>query len=548
MGKVIKFGNSARNLVIEGITELENAVTCTLGPKGRTVIIDKGNNHPVVTKDGISVGKFIEFSDKYKNIGANLIKDAAKKANSIAGDGSTTTILLTSELCKAGNELVSQGFDSVEVKRGFEKAAEDVIEVLEKNKVILEDEDDIFHIATISANNDETIGNYIKEAFTKIGDGGRVNIVDAHNRNGKTSVTFSNGLDIKKGFFTSAVVNTEMESCYFDEPRYFVYAKQIKDMKDILPIFRIIGKEPVVIVAPSYSDDFQTSFITNIESGTINAVAIGPDGVSKSDMDSRLYDIATITGATVIEGKEKISIDNFNVNMFGCSDSITVTKGKSSIVGGRGKPESIEKYVNSLKDSIEKGNDDETFKTDYEIALIKERIACLTGGISTIHIGGFTDIEVKEKIDRYEDAVNAVDAAISDGIIIGGGAGLLHAVKEVSDNHKVLENSVQETGYQKFLKILEMPSRRIIASTGKDPGYYAEKIKESENTKFGYNAKKEVFSDNLYKDGVIDPVKVIETALMFATSTAGTFITSDCVITDDNYNIRVTANDKIMME
>lgn len=551
MGKILKFGNEARNLILEGVNELEEAVTCTLGPKGRTVILDSGNGHPIITKDGVSVAKFIEFTDKYKNIGASLIQEAARKTNSVAGDGTTTATLITSELCKAGHELVSQKFDAVDVRKGFEKAKDEVITVLEKQKRVISDEDDILHIATISANNDEEIGQFICEAFTNIGEGGIVGAVDAHNRNGKTSITYSNGMEFLKGFFTSAVVNTDMETCFFENPKYLIYGNKVDDFKGIAQIIQMANKngDPLVIIAPYFDEDtFQDNFIKNVEKKTINAVAVIAPGNSREEINDNLGDIAALVGATIIEGKKGIPLDNFTFECLGSSESITVAKGKTTISGGKGTAERINQRVEEIKKLISGGEADETFKTDYELDMLKERIAKLSGGIATIHIGGFSDIEVKEKKDRYEDAINAVNAAIRDGIIAGGGAGLLHAVKEVNDTHKPLENPTQEVGFQKFLKIMEMPARRIIESTGKDPGYYAEKIKENESLTYGFNAKLEQFSDDLYKDGVVDPVKVTEAALSYGTSVAGTFISSSCVITSDAYNCRVVANDPIMSE
>lgn len=551
MGKILKFGNEARSLILEGVDELEQAVTCTLGPKGKTVILDSGNGHPIITKDGVSVARFIEFTDKYKNIGASLIQEAARKTNSVAGDGTTTATLITSELCKAGHELVSQKFDAVDVKKGFEKAKDEVIKVLEEQKRVISDEEDILHIATISANNDEEIGQFICEAFTNIGEGGIVGAVDAHNRNGKTSITYSNGMEFLKGFFTSSVINTDMETCFFENPRYLIYGNKVEDFKGIAQIIQMANNnnEPLVIIAPYFDEEsFQSSFIKNVEKGAIKAVAVYAPGNSRDDINDNLGDIAALVGATIIEGKKGVSLEKFTYDCLGSSESITVAKGKTTISGGKGSAEKVAERVEEIKKLINGSEADETFKTDYEIDMLKERIAKLSGGIATIHIGAYSDVEAKEKKDRYEDAINAVNAAIRDGIIAGGGAGLLHAIKAVIDNHKPLENPTQEVGFQKFLKIMEMPARRIIESTGKDPGYYAEKIKENENLSYGFNAKLEEFSEDLYKDGIVDPIKVTEAALSYGTSVAGTFISSSCVITSDVYNCKVVANDPVMSE
>lgn len=551
MGKILKFGIDARTAIQQGIDELEDAVTCTLGPKGKTVILDSGNGHPIITKDGVSVAKFIDFTDKYKNIGASIVQEAARKTNAVAGDGTTTATLITSELCRAGNELVSQNFDAVDVKKGFEAAKTDIIAALESQKKVISSEEDILHIATISANNDEEIGRIICDAFTNIGEGGIVGAVDAHNRNGRTSITYSNGMELLRGFFTSAVVNTDQETCQFENPRYLIFGGKVEDFKGVAQIIQMVNKnnEDLVIIAPYYSEEFQQNFINNADKKTISAVAIYAEGSSKEAIDDNIGDIAALVGAKIIEGKKGIPMDKFDYNTcLGTSESVVVSKGKTTISGGCGDPETLAARVEEIKKTIENSDSDESFKTDYEIAMLKERIAKLSGGIATIHIGGFSDIEVKEKKDRYEDAINAVNAAIKEGIIAGGGAGLLHAVKKVSDIHKPLANPTQEVGYQKFLKIMEMPAKKIIFSTGKEPGYYTESIKNNPNTACGFNAKLEEFSDDLYRDGVVDPIKVTEAALSYGTSVAGTFITSNCVITSDAYNCRVTANDPIMEE
>lgn len=549
MGKIITFGSDGRKRLLEGMEEAERPVISTLGPKGHTVIIDNKTIHPTITKDGITVLKSIDFTDVYKNLGVNIIRDATNKVNGECGDGSTTTTLLTTELCKAGNELINQNFDAVDIQRGFQKAATDVIKVLEKNKKIINSEEDILHIATISANNDEEIGEYIKEAFINVGEDGIVCANVAKNRKGETSVTYSSGFEIARGYISSASVNAENDSVKYNNPQYFIYGKKLENLKDIEPIFNM-ARGSLVIVAPTYSDDFRTQFIENVEMGRITAVAIGPAGSSKETMDDNLVDIAKVTGATIVEGKLGKSINTFNETYFGTSEGITATVKKVVITGGKGNQDDLEAHVQSIRDKIEKGTNgtDEEAMSDYEIRYLNERIASLSGGIATIWIGGFSDAELKEKKDRYEDAINAVNAAISDGILPGGGAGLLHAIKEVSDNHERLSNATQEVGYQKFLKIMEMPARIIINSTGKDPGYYSEKIKENPNLNYGYNAKIEEFSDDLFADGVVDPAKVEITAIQYATSIAGTFVTSDCIITSDAYNCNVIANDRVMDE
>lgn len=547
MGKIITFKSEARSKILSGMIEAKKAVTSTLGPKGHTVVLNNGTNHPTVTKDGVSVLDFIDFTDPYKNMGVNFVKDSVRKVNNECGDGSTTTTLLSVELCEAGNELIERDFDAVDVKRGFQKASKDVIKVLEKNKKSIESEEDILKVATISANNDPEVGQIITDAFLGVGEDGVVIADVAHNRKGETSITFSSGFEIPRGYVSSCSVNSDNDTVKYVNPQFFVYGKKIENLKDIQPIFQI-AKGDLVIVAPSYSDDFISLFIENVSSGRFNATIIGPAGASREAMDDNLVDIAKVTGATIVEGKLGKSIDSFNAEYFGSAENFTASSKKVNILGGKGNPEELEKHIQSIKALVEKGKNgtDAEALSEYELNYYNERIASLSGGVAIIWIGGFTDAEVKEKKDRFEDAINAVRTAINDGILAGGGAGLLHAVKEVADSHIRIDNATEEAGYQKFLKVMEVPARTIIASTGKDPGYWSEKIKESNDSNFGYNAKAEELCNDMYNTGIIDPVKVEIMAIQYSTSLAGTFITTDCVITSDAFNCSVAANDEIL--
>ena len=553
MGKVITFSSNARQSILEGMQELEDAVVSTLGPRGRTVILDSGNEHPVATKDGVSVARFIDFSNHYKRIGASMVKEAATKTDAIAGDGTTTTCLLTVELCKAGNKLINMNLDAVEVKKGFEIACQDMLKALDTQKRVIDSEDDIEHIATISANNDSEIGKYIKQAFTSIGEGGIVSAIGANNRSGKTTITTTNGMEIEKGLISSTFVNTANNTCEVDDPEYLIVGKPLKHIDDIRGILQIMARAGkfLVICAPVFEDQFLSDFIDGIQKGTIKGALIYPRGNDRVSIDQFIEDLAVQVKAKVLEGKSKISIDNFDPQtMLGSSKSIKIEKKKTTIIGGAATKEEINAYVKDLQKEIERGNsdnDDET-KSLVDIDLLRERIANLSGGVATIHIGALTPIELKEKKDRYEDAIRAVNAAISDGIIAGGGSGLLHAVKSVSENHKPLENPTQEHGYQTFLNICEMPAKRIIDSTGKKGEYIIEKVKETGNINYGFNAKKEVLTETMYEDGIIDPILVTKTALAYSTSVASTFITTDCVITNESQNVNVSAIDPLLDE
>lgn len=545
MGKIITFGNDARNSILEGMEELEKAVCSTLGPKGKCVLLDKGNRHPFSTKDGVTVANNISFSDKYKDIGAAIIQEVAQKVNALAGDGTTTSTLITTELCKAGNELVSLKLDAAEIKKGFEKACTELLDELNNQKKVIESEDDIFHIATISANNDEDIGEVIKEAFVNIGDGGLVTVQPNFQRNGKTEVKYTNGIEYDKGYKTSVLCNQPDETIVYENPKFFFYGDMLKNIQDISAVFSIT-KDPIVLVATKYSDKFEADFLEFFEAGKINGTFITPDGTDLVAEDN-LKDMACLLGATIIGGKGNKQIDTFTLKDLGQADRLSVTARKTMITGGKGSDEEIEARVAELKKEIEEGSTDaDNVKSEYEIQHLNRRIAKLSGGIATIYFGAFADIEAKEKKDRYDDAINAVQAAINEGILAGGGAGLLHSVRKVLDRHQSLKNPIQEQGYQKFMEVMEMPARAIISSTGKDPGYWVEKIKASDNMSFGFNAKTETWSDDLYKDGVVDPAKVIITALKYGTSIACTFLMCDCIVTSDLENVKVYPNDEVL--
>lgn len=553
MGRVITFGSNARHSMLDGMQELEDAVISTLGPRGRTVILDSGNDHPVATKDGVSVARFITFSNHYKRIGASIIKEAATKTDAVAGDGTTTTCLLTTELCKAGNKLVDMNLDAVEIKKGFGKACADVLDALDTQKRVVSGAEDIKHVATISANNDTEIGEIIMDAFTSIGEGGIVSAIGANNRTGKTTVTVSNGMEIEKGLISSVFINTKNNTCELENPVYLVVGAPLKQMDDIRGILQIVARQnkSLVICAPVFDEIFLSDFIDSVEKKTISGALIYPRGNDRVSIDQFIEDLAVQVGAKVLNGKSKISIDQFNPQtMLGSSESIVIAKKKTTIIGGSGTEEEIDARVAELQAEIQRGSvgsDDET-KTLTDIELLRERIANLSGGVATIHIGALTPLELKEKKDRYEDAIRAVNAAITEGVISGGGVGLLHAVKAVSEKHKPLENPTQEHGYQTFLNICEMPAKRIIDSTGKKGDYIIEKIKDTHNINYGFNAKKEELTKTMYEDGIIDPILVTKTALAYATSIAGTFITTDCVITDEAMNVSVSAIDPLLDE
>lgn len=550
MAKILYFDSVAREKYLKGVEVIEKAVVSTMGPKGHTVMMDSGNRHPISTKDGVSVGDFIDLEDKVEDMGVATVQECARKTNAEAGDGTTTATLIVSELMKKGNELVNLRLDATEIKRGFNIGLKEVTDEIIKQTHQVESDEDILHVACISANNDTEIGQYVADAFTGVGDGGIVSVVPSLRRDGKTSVTFSNGLEINKGIFSSSLANNEDHTeVYFENPKIFIYGDRMKEFEIVATLRDCLKPDvPLVIFAPSYSDEFMSEFVEKYSAGFLdNTTFMVPDGTSKEVIRDNLQDLSVLTGATLFGGVNGQSMDFFKDTDLGGCDSYKAGLKKTVLMGGKGTEEELAKHIENLKASIEKGetSEDEA-KSIYEIENINERIAKLTGGIATIHVGASSDLEAREKKDRFDDARNAVENAIKDGIFVGGGCGLLHVIQKVKENHKTLENPTQETGFQEYLKVMEMPARTIIASTGKDPGYWVEKIKDNVNLNYGFNAKTEVETKDMIEEGVIDPVKVIKTALRYGTSIAGEFITTNCIIVRAEKNISVIPNDPVL--
>jgi chaperonin GroEL len=548
LGKIIKYGHEARHLVFKGIEELSKAVTVTLGPKGKTVIIDNGTNHPILTKDGVTVARAISFTDKWKNLGAILIKEAANRTNQIAGDGTTTATLLTYELVKAGMELANLGFDRIEIKNGFQLARKEICEQLKEYCVKLSSSQNILNIATISANNDEEIGKIIQEAFEGIGDDGIVSILDSYATSGQTVVKFSSGFEFDKGYTSSIFANTKEDTYEVESPKILLYNGKLDDPKIIMPVLDIASKQDwdLVIIAPEYDNEFHSVICDNVDKKNLKCCLIRAPGYTKASVTDKLEDLSILLDCKVWD---KTNIDNFNPNInFGSCDILKVTNIKTQITKETVDEEKIQQRCEEIKNILKKENDVEFALTELEVQSLKERLAKLTGGVATIYIGATSAIELKEKKDRYEDAVNAVRAAISDGIISGGGIALAKAANDLLIQNKILhDNSEVNKAYKTFLEVCMKPAEIIIASDEeKQAPIILSSILADGNKYSGYNAKKSKIENNMIDSGIIDPIKVVTTALLYSTSVASTILTSDCVIVSDTQNISMDPNDAIM--
>ena len=535
--KKITFGAAARKAVLGGAKELEAAVATTLGPKGRTVLIYDGTSNLRTTKDGVSVARAIGFKDQHKNVGAKVVQEAANKTNTVAGDGTTTATILTVGLMEAGDELVNLGINATDVKKGFDLALADATKLLVDYVVPVRSEADIAAVASVSSNADDEIVKNVVDAFVGIGEGGVVSITDSFSRSGKTSVVFSDGLEFDRGFLSSICVNTASETFEAEDPRFLLFESPVREYS-ILAGFVAWAKEnsvPLVVIAPTYEDDVIGAFYENVDKGTIRGTLVMTPGYAKSTIDEWTKDIAVQVNAKVV--KDQNEPVDFGTTL-GSAGYVQVKKEKTTITDPKCDEEALAKRIAGLKEEVKSDE-----KTELELTSIKERLAKMTGGIATIKIGANSEFELKEKKDRYEDAVNAVRAAITGGISPGGGTPLMRVQKKLLKSVKKLPPSVA-AGYEAFAKVLTRPAELLVSSTGKNPYEVISKVL-AKPAEYGYDARKEKVCD-LLANGVVDPSLVIVSALKYACSVAGTFVTTDCTVVNDVEALAIEPVDEIM--
>jgi len=543
--KEFLFGEAARKRMLEGINQLDRIVTCTLGPSGRNVLISKGTAHPVITKDGVSVAREVDFDDPYMKAGSDTIKEAAERTNTMAGDGTTTTILLSSELSRQGVKLISSGFDPIEVQKGFDAACNLVLEELDSFKIPVESGEDIEHVAFVSGNNDKEVAAIVREAFEGVGDGGVVNLDTSQSKTGRTFVRFTDGMSFGKGINGGAyVTDLKKESFEADNPRvllsnYTLTSKEIQT--ELSNAYK--DKVPLVIIAPHISEQGETAMIMQAKKKTVTCAQIIPPGNSLYEVQEKMKDLAAILGCKVIE-----SADDLFEYKYGTCDHISSTLYKTVISGSHGTEELINERVEDLKKQIENGTaeDVEVGMSEAEIKAIKERIAALTGGIAIICIGGNSETRVKELKDRYEDAIRAVESAIEEGIVPGGGCALLKAGAKVRKEAALQDVTRDfEAGFEAFLKACRKPVTRIISSISDDYSYIISKIENEAGKNFGYNAKTQEYEEDMIAAGIVDPLKVTKWALKNSTAVAGIFITTECAIVPSARNVSVEPIDPL---
>tara|TARA_Y200000002_G_scaffold91944_1_gene74146 strand:+ start:53 stop:1687 length:1635 start_codon:yes stop_codon:yes gene_type:complete len=523
MAKKIQFDIQAREGLKRGVDALANAVKVTLGPKGRNVIIGKSFGGPQVTKDGVTVAKEIELEDALENMGAQMVKEVASKTNDLAGDGTTTATILAQSIVTEGLKNVTAGANPMDLKRGLDKAVETIVEDLNKSaKTVGNSSEKIQQIASISANNDNSIGNLITEAFEKVGKEGVITVEEAKGTD--TYVDVVEGMQFDRGYLSPYfVTNSEKMESDLENPYILLYDKKISAMKDLLPILEPVAQsgKPLLVIAEDVDGEALATLVVNKLRGALKIAAVKAPGFGDR-RKAMLEDIAILTGGTVISEERGFNIENTTIEMLGTAERVTIDKDNTTIVNGAGEKKSIDERVNQIKSQIE------TTTSDYDKEKLQERLAKLAGGVAVLYVGAASEVEMKEKKDRVDDALHATRAAVEEGIVAGGGVALIRSRKELG-KIKAL-NDDELTGIQIISRALEAPVRTIVENAGGEGSVVVAKIIEGKGG-FGYDAKSENYVD-LFESGIIDPKKVTRVALENAASVAGMILTTECALVD----------------
>ncbi|SFE71434.1 chaperonin GroEL [Thermoflexibacter ruber] len=523
MAKKIVFDTDARDRLKKGVDTLADAVKVTLGPKGRNVILDKKFGSPAVTKDGITVAKEIELKDAIENMGAQLVKEVASKTADSAGDGTTTATVLAQAIFANGIKNVAAGANPMDLKRGIDKAVAAVVENLKKQSKPISNSSEIAQVATISANSDEEIGNMISNAMEKVGRDGVITVEEA--RGTETEVKTVEGMQFDRGYLSPYfVTNTEKMEAELENAFILIYDKKISSMKELLPILEAAAQtgKPLLIIAEDVDGEALATLVVNKIRGALRVAAVKAPGFGDR-RKAMLEDIAILTGGTVISEERGYKLENATLHYLGKAEKIIIDKDNTTIVNGAGKPEEIQGRINQIKAQID------VTTSDYDKEKLQERLAKLSGGVAILYIGAATEVEMKEKKDRVDDALHATRAAVQEGIVAGGGVALIRAISAL-DNVKVA-NEDQATGVNIIRMALEAPLRTIVANAGGEGSVVVQKVKEGKDD-FGYNARDDKY-ENMFAAGIIDPTKVTRLALENAASIAGLLLTTECVVADE---------------
>ncbi len=524
MAKQLQFNEEARKSLVTGVEKISKAVMATLGPKGRLVVLDKKFGAPSVTKDGVSVAREIELEDPFENMGAQLLKEVATKTNDVAGDGTTTATVLAYSITKEGMKSVAAGINPMGIRRGIDKAVVDAIAEIKKQAKMIKDKEEIAQVASISANNDRTIGDEIANAMEKVGLDGAITVEES--KTIETTTDFVEGMQFDRGYLSAYFCNNrDTMTAVLDDPFILIYDKKISNMKELLPILEKIAQsgKPLLIIAEDVDGEALATLVVNSVRGILNVVAVKAPGFGDR-RKAMLEDIAILTGGEVISEELGLKLENADLSQLGRAKSIKVEKENTTIINGAGKQSDIKDRIAQIKVQI----GDTT--SDYDREKLQERLAKLAGGVAVLNVGAATEVELKEKKHRVEDALSATRAAIEEGVIPGGGAALIQAAKmlEKADLSKLTEE--EQVGYKIVRRALEEPIRQIAENAGLDGSLIADKCK---NEKAGTGFDAETFKwVNMFDSGIIDPVKVTRSALQNAASIASLILTTECAVTD----------------
>ena len=523
MAKIIKYNTEARELLKKGVDQLANAVKVTLGPKGRNVVIEKKFGAPQITKDGVTVAKEVELEDKFENTGAQLVKSVASKTGDDAGDGTTTATILTQAIVTEGLKNVTAGANPMDLKHGIDKAVAKVVEYIKNNAEVVGDNyDKIEQVATVSANNDPEIGKLLADAMRKVSKDGVITVEDSKTRD--TTIGVTEGMQFDRGYLSSYfVTDTDKMECEMEDPYILIYDKKISNLKEFLPILQPAAESgrPLLVIAEDVDSEALTTLVVNRLRGSLKICAVKAPGFGDR-RKAMLEDIAVLTGGVVISEEKGLKLEQATLEMLGSAKKVTVNKDNTTIVGGVGAKENIQERVNQIKNEIE------NTKSSYDKEKLQERLAKLAGGVAVLYVGANSEVEMKEKKDRVDDALCATRAATEEGVVVGGGTTYIRAQKALEGLKG--DNADEQTGINIVCRANEEPLRQIVTNAGGEGAVVVDKVRQGEGD-YGYNAREDKYED-LRKAGVIDPAKVERVALENAASIAGMFLTTECLIVD----------------
>jgi chaperonin GroEL len=521
--KDVKFDTDARNRMLRGVNILANAVKVTLGPKGRNVVIDKSFGSPRITKDGVTVAKEIELEDKFENMGAQMVKEVASRTNDEAGDGTTTATVLAQAIVVEGMKSVAAGMNPMDLKRGIDLATDKVVEAIKAAARPVKDSDEIAQVGTISANGEAEIGRQIADAMQKVGNDGVITVEE--NKGLETETEVVEGMQFDRGYLSPYfVTNAEKMTAELEDALILLHEKKLSSLQPMVPLLEAViqSGKPLLIVAEDVEGEALATLVVNKLRGGLKVAAVKAPGFGDR-RKAMLQDIAILTGGQVISEELGMKLENVTIDMLGRAKRISINKDNTTIVDGAGDKKEIEARVAQIRQQIEETT------SDYDREKLQERVAKLAGGVAVIRVGGMTEVEVKERKDRVEDALNATRAAVQEGIVVGGGVALLQAAKSLAGLKGA--NPDQDAGIAIVRRALEAPLRQIAENAGVDGAVVAGKVRESNDLSFGFNAQTEEYGD-MFKFGVIDPAKVVRTALEDAASVAGLLITTEAMVAD----------------